>query len=123
MGSANVNNEDTVSGILIAGEPLTHLRDENILEPGPEDGPIGRYIRLDMAGPMERFHFALLPNCPQAPSAAPGCRPFFARFNRIAVLHRLAATHLRARPPNIRDYPDNLYWHQPGEMSEVCFLE
>jgi hypothetical protein len=50
MGSAIVNNEDTVSGILIAGEPLTHLGDENILEPGPEDGPTNKSRGLGIDG-------------------------------------------------------------------------
>jgi hypothetical protein len=84
---------------------------------------IGQYIRWDQIRPMQTLDLAGLPKCPPAPGAAPGCRPFFARFNRIVVLHLLRGIPVWGRPPSIHDYPDNLSWHQPHEISEVCFRE
>jgi hypothetical protein len=80
---------------------------------------IGQYIRWDQIRPMQTLDLAGLPECPPAP----GCRPFFARFNRIVVLHLLSRIHFQGRLPSIHDYPDNLSWCQPGEISEVCFQE
>jgi hypothetical protein len=46
MGRATVHEEDKVSGILITCVSLTDLGDENIFEPGPEDEPINKALRL-----------------------------------------------------------------------------
>jgi hypothetical protein len=46
MGNAIVLEEDDVSGILVTCAPLTDLWDENVFEPGPEDGPIDKTLGL-----------------------------------------------------------------------------
>jgi hypothetical protein len=50
MGGATVPEEDNVSGIFITCASLTDLGDENIFEPGPEDGPINKALGLQIDG-------------------------------------------------------------------------
>jgi hypothetical protein len=50
MGRAIVHEEDKVSGILITRVSLTDLGDENIFEPGPEDGLIHKALGLQIDG-------------------------------------------------------------------------
>jgi hypothetical protein len=46
MGSANVHEEEYVSWVLIICAPLTDLRNENIFEPGPENGAVKKALAL-----------------------------------------------------------------------------
>jgi hypothetical protein len=82
---------------------------------------MGQYIQLDQAALMANLTFDRIMTCPEKPPPDKECRPFFERFNRVAIFHRLSHLRVRSRPRPIYDYQDNLYWYQNGEYSAVCF--
>jgi hypothetical protein len=83
---------------------------------------MGQYINYSRIVPMQSIDLDGIGKCPREPPDTEGCRGFFARYNRLAVLHRLTATakYVSGMPPPVYDYPDNLAWYQAGEMSDVC---
>jgi hypothetical protein len=84
---------------------------------------MGQYINHNTLDAMRSMSLEGIKRCPPVPPAAEGCRGFFARFNRLAVLHRLTATlkDFSGRPTPVYNYPDHLSWYQPGEISDVCW--
>jgi hypothetical protein len=81
---------------------------------------MGQYILPRQVVPMQTMNFTAIMNCSKYPPRSPGCRRFFVKFNRVAVLHRLSVIGLTEMPPPVYDYPDNMYWSQGREIGRVC---
>jgi hypothetical protein len=83
---------------------------------------MGQYIEFGRIAAMQSINLTGIAKCPSEPPAAEGCRGFLSRFNRLVVLHRLTSRYkfISGKPPPVYNYPNNLYWFQPGEVSDVC---
>jgi hypothetical protein len=70
-------------------------------------------INYSRIAAMQSIDLNGIGKCPSEPPATEGCWGFFARYNRLAVLHRLTATskYVSGMPPPVYDYPDNLAWY------------
>jgi hypothetical protein len=80
---------------------------------------MGQYTKPVRVEAMDTMDIAALPKC-AAVRPAHGCRDFLERFNRVAVFHRLSRLEVVGRPRPAYEYPDNVYWFQDGEFSDLC---
>jgi len=106
--------EDVAFADLMAMAGLTSMRD------GTSEYMMGQYLAWHQLHYVQTMNLSAIQTCKRFPPRTRGCRRFFQRFNRIAVFHQLTGAASKYPVIRVYRYPDNLYWFQNGEMSEVC---